>query len=130
MGDAGYMGDQYQARAELGTWYGYCSLLHSAHRPTAYLSLTTDYSYTNAQLSTILLMSSLLVTARHPIASVALICSFTLAAAMYTGKSKAAVDQQLSSICTDMLSFRGEMLVTFRDLEDTSKKGIKSIQTF
>ncbi len=23
VGDAGYMGDQYQARAELGTWYGY-----------------------------------------------------------------------------------------------------------
>ncbi len=23
MGDASYMGDQYQARAELGTWYGY-----------------------------------------------------------------------------------------------------------
>ncbi len=23
LGDAGYMGDQYQARAELGTWYGY-----------------------------------------------------------------------------------------------------------
>ncbi len=22
MGDAGYMGDEYQARAELGTWYG------------------------------------------------------------------------------------------------------------
>ncbi len=34
VGDAGYMGDQYQARAELGTWYGYN--FHSLKRRFCY----------------------------------------------------------------------------------------------